>query len=497
MMVSGPNLNAKKIFAVISAGLVTAGLVLSFQNCGSTNFSSAVLRGQVTPANYASIASAIGSQGDNTSGYDILIVAGQSNAVGYGCGPATQVSNSQDSRILQVDPDGNVIPAPSDEKLFFNPGRLNGIGFGLTVARLYAQQLTSQRKLIIVPVAYGGTSLMQWDDANDLVTFGGGIADSTQLWDKMVSRTQKALTYQGLNNRVVGLLWHQGENDYSTIKGVTGTHGVLHPWIPIVDTYESRFRNFIRYFRSSFANGAQLPIVIGELGSFWNIADDPDPNSAVLNSFNSMLARVAATEGNMAIASSTGLVSNAVDSCSLMGATPDALHFSSSSQVEFGKRYFAQYLNLQSIPSATVSQPSLALRLSGVGVSQIPDGLAMSCDYFNPDAIKNLSESTIVWLATIQPSGLTLHENYFVARQQGYNGAFGNGQHNAWLAQNPSLAAPFSSAVQALANSPNAPYATFAAHHVAKRAAGYRGLFLCGGGACYEQGQCDDLGRRK
>ena len=487
----------KRSLSIISAGLVTALTVLGFQNCGSSAFTSSVAKGSLTPTTYASIASTISSEPSSSTGYDILIVAGQSNAVGYGCGPATQLSNALDSRILQVDPSGNIIPAPTDEKLWFNPGHLNGIGFGLTFARLYAQQISSQRKLIIVPVAYGGTSLMQWDDAVDLITFAGGAADTTQLWDNMLSRTKAALAYQGADNRVVGMLWHQGENDYSTIKGVTGTHGLLHPWIPIVGTYESRFRNFVRYFRSSFANGANLPIVIGELGSFWSVADDADPNSAVLNSFNAMLANVAATEGNMAIASSSGLVSNAVDNCSLIGSTPDTLHFSSSSQVEFGRRYFAQFANLQSIPSAAVNQQSLAVRLAGVGVGRIPDGLAMSCDYLNPDAIKTLSESTIVWLATLQPSGLTLHENYVVARQQGYNGAFGNGEHNAWLSQNPALATPFAAAVQSLASAPNPPYATFAAHHVAKRAAGYRGLFLCGGGSCYEQGQCDDLGRRK
>ena len=487
----------KRNLGVLSSGVLTICLVLAFQNCGSTQFAPISGSSQLNPTTYASIASTLSSQPASSTGYDIIIVAGQSNAVGYGCGSATQISNALDSRILQVDPTGNVIAAPTDEKLWFNPGRLNGIGFGLTFARLYAQQISSQRKLIIVPVAYGGTSLMQWDDAVDLITFSGGTADSTQLWDNMLLRTKAALAYQGGDNRVVGMLWHQGENDYSTIKGVTGTHGILHPWIPVVANYESRFRNFVRYFRSSFANGANLPIVIGELGGFWSVADDPDPNSAVLNSFNSMLANVAATEGNMAIASSSGLVSNAVDNCSLLGSTPDTLHFSSSSQVEFGRRYFAQFANLQSIPSASVNQLSLAVRLAGVGVGKIPDGLAMSCDYLNPDAIKNLSEATISWLATIQPSGLTLHENYVVARQQGYNGAFGNGEHSAWLSQNPTLAGPFATAVQTLASAPNPPYATFAAHHVAKRAAGYRGLFLCGGGSCYEQGQCDSLGRRK
>ena len=125
----------------------------------------------------------------------------------------------------------------------------------------------------------------------------------------------------------------------------------------------------------------------------------------------------------------------------------------------------------------------------------IKAGVPIVCDYFSPTAIKSLSTETIQWLASLQPSGITLHENYIVARQQGYTGAFGTGDHNTWLAADSNRQAAFAAAVNAYAAQPSAPWATWAAHNQARRAAGYQGLFLCGGDACFQAGQCDALGR--
>ena len=105
----------------------------------------------------------------------------------------------------------------------------------------------------------------------------------------------------------------------------------------------------------------------------------------------------------------------------------------------------------------------------------IADGADVSCNTLSPTAIKSLSTETILWLASTQPSGITLHENYLVARQSGYNGAFGNGEHLAWLAQDPTRQTTFTDAINTFAAQPIPPWATRVQHHIDRRAAGYQG----------------------
>ena len=149
--------------------------------------------------------------------------------------------------------------------------------------------------------------------------------------------------------------------------------------------------------------------------------------------------------------------------------------------------------------STDAASPASATLASTAPISYgaIASGAAITCDQLNPDAIKSLSTDTIAWLGSLQTSGLTLHENYLIARQSGYNGAFGHGEHNAWLAQDPSRLSTFNAAVTAFANQPVAPsWSTRIAHNQDRKNAGYKGVFECGGDSCFQAGGCDEYGRR-
>jgi hypothetical protein len=425
-------------------------------------------------------------------GYDIIIIAGQSNAVGYGCGPYTDVSKSEDGRILQVDPSNNVIPA--SDPLYFNPGHANLVGMGMTFARQYAQQLPANRKIIIVPTAFGGTSVLEWDNRDDGIDFTGTTpfqADSTFLYDRLIARTRAALAYGGTQNRVTAILWHQGENDYAAIKNTGAGWSAMHNWMPSIAVYQSHLENTLNLFRRSLSNGASVPIVVGHLGGFWARQNGADPGGAVLSDFNRGISAVSARIPNSAAVSAAGLTSDAEAGCSA-----DTAHFSAASEVELGKRYFASYMNLAFAAADAVTPQSPPAPAPPISFGHVQMNVDMSCNYFNPDAIKRLSTETIAWLGTIQPSGLTLHEQYVLARQSGYNGAFGFGEHNLVLAKDPRHADAFQNLVRQTAGAPVPPYATFAAHHIGQRAMGYKGLWLCGGGACFFSGQCDQYGRR-
>ena len=152
------------------------------------------------------------------------------------------------------------------------------------------------------------------------------------------------------------------------------------------------------------------------------------------------------------------------------------------------------------VSTGLAAAPSTSTTLASsapISYGAIADGAAITCDQLNPDAIKSLSTDTIAWLGSLQPSGLTLHENYLIARQAGYNGAFGHGEHNTWLAADPSRQSTFNTAVSAFANQPVAPsWSTRVDHNRDRKNAGYLGLFICGGDSCYQAGQCDAYGRR-
>ena len=128
----------------------------------------------------------------------------------------------------------------------------------------------------------------------------------------------------------------------------------------------------------------------------------------------------------------------------------------------------------------------------------IKAGTPISCDALNPDAIKKLTPETITWLAELVHNGLTRHEHYVIARDQGYEGEFGQGGHTAWLNAKPGRLESFERLSTAFAQQwmGTAAIPTRAIHHVDARARGYKGIFLCGGHTCFLEGKCDSLGRR-
>jgi hypothetical protein len=292
-------------------------------------------------------------------GYDIVIVAGQSNAVGVGCGPYTDVSKDYDDRIDMVYPGGDVWSA--EEPLEHAPanGGAAGKGFAMTFARLYAAKLQSNRKALLVPVALGGTSILQWDDQVDssldfhTPTNGGDPRgrDSRELIDTLTRQTRIALRTGGFGsqNRIVALLWHQGETD---MLFMSLTNDPIHRAMPDVATYGHKFVELVQLVRKNFPNQS-FPIVAGELGRFF---EPSFPGANGLTAFNSQLAKSARGLKNVAVVSSQNL-GNGIDAhCAFwpIEGMPqgDPVHFNAASQVEFGKRYYATFRGMLSRPKS-------------------------------------------------------------------------------------------------------------------------------------------------
>src|SRR4051812_36045861 len=132
------------------------------------------------------------------SGYDVVVLAGQSNMVGYH-GPIDPKLDASDPRIFQWGRDAMSVATEPLQ----HPGQTTGtIGLGLTFAKNYAnQRLQSGRGVLLVPVAAPGTGFSTecWNPGNT-------------CYETAVRRTTDALA-SNPNNRVVGFLWLQGEAD--------------------------------------------------------------------------------------------------------------------------------------------------------------------------------------------------------------------------------------------------------------------------------------------
>lgn len=145
--------------------------------------------------------------------YDIFIEAGQSNAVGYGHGPVCEpyVPNTKVLYLTGPDPLAETYePKDAYEFAIAQERRVDMdhtddfLGdLALAFAQDYVQSglLSTDRKLLIIRSAVGGTGFMfnQWEmDA--------------PLYKRMLDMTDYALSLNP-ENRLMGMLWHQGEHE--------------------------------------------------------------------------------------------------------------------------------------------------------------------------------------------------------------------------------------------------------------------------------------------
>jgi hypothetical protein len=151
----------------------------------------------------------------------------------------------------------------------------------------------------LIPCAYGGTKLQQWQPGEDLYEHAVALARLT-----------------GKQGVLKGILWHQGEGDSGDPA-----------WAA---SYGERFAAMIAKLREDL--GAQaVPVVAGELGEF--LRDRPGvPHYPLVNrALHDQVGRIP----RYAVASAAGLSDRG-----------DQLHFNAASQRTFGERYADAYAGL-------------------------------------------------------------------------------------------------------------------------------------------------------
>jgi hypothetical protein len=231
----------------------------------------------------------------------LYVLMGQSNMAGRGVVGAEDTTPHP--RVIMLNLEGKweqaVEPVTRD--------RPKGLGVGPALAFGKAMAEHDPDVTIgLVPCAVGGTALAKWQKGE-------------KLYDDAVRRAKLAAEV----GTIKGVLWHQGESEAGDEKRA--------------GSYDARWAQMIGDFRKDLA-APELPVVVGELGEY--LYDRTGNKSPFARRVNERINQIPQRVTHTAVASSKGLKHKG-----------DELHFDAESQREFGRRYAAAMLRLQSSPT--------------------------------------------------------------------------------------------------------------------------------------------------
>ncbi len=196
---------------------------------------------------------------DNTE-YDIIVVAGQSNAFGNGLGGTDNPWKEREDVLMLKNDFVTCHKRPTEDTVYIDINaqedgyievakerydqRLDQtIGnFSLTFAKMYADKyLKDGRKALIVFTPVGGTGFVgkHWGQEDKLYLRMRDMVDSALKLNK--------------NNKIVAYLWHQGEHDGYENRNLSyeGSR----------DFYDEKFTEFFNSIREIY--GQNVPFICG------------------------------------------------------------------------------------------------------------------------------------------------------------------------------------------------------------------------------------------
>lgn len=271
-----------------------------------------------------------------TAPCDVIVLAGQSNAQGFGLG-ACGNPYTPDARILLLrgdkppvyrqfgaTPDDSYLDVSEGESAVVEEAKIDGVGcFAHYFAREYVRsgRLKEGRKLLIVFAPVGGTGFSDkpWGKGKIERTSGLWTEDGP-LYNRMLDLTDAALRLHP-DNKLVGLLWHQGEFDAYEYNG---------------QNLESQYSAWLETLINGVKNryGAKtLPVVCGEFVRDTWYESHKQNSDVVMRATAKLMQKLGG-----GFVSSTGLPSNREK----VGVDDD-IHFCHESLRILGERYFAAY----------------------------------------------------------------------------------------------------------------------------------------------------------
>ncbi len=257
--------------------------------------------------------------------FDIIVLAGQSNAEGNGlCAPNRVYHNE---KVFQMTDESLVmydyasIEYESRVAFPIDYAGLRRVNYRILsdISEPFVEEyikdgfLSSDRKILIIKAAVGGTgfALKQWGVGNPL---------HKRLCDMI--EYARSLNSE---NRFVAFLWHQGEHD-----------AFEQPQLGFEERkafYYDNFKATAEDIRKR-CGANDLPIIAGEFADSW-----ADENKSAADAVEEATAKVCRDIGFAKVASSKGLLSNA----QVMEYSGDNIHFCDESITELALRYYEKY----------------------------------------------------------------------------------------------------------------------------------------------------------
>ena len=255
--------------------------------------------------------------------YDIVILAGQSNAEGSGLGevesefvPNDKIHILEDKNkplihfdskgILQVDGELSLNITVAKEQLNAKNQVLGNFSLSFADEYVKAGYLQGDRKLLIVYAAVGGTGFSkgQW---------GRGAV----LQERMFAMVDYAVSLN-TGNKVVAFLWHQGEHDaFENAELSDGTREKF---------YYEKFSDLVNIVKNKYGN---MPILAGDFSYEWVNSGYKNQCAAINRATKEVLR-----ENGGAFIETSDLLSN-----NQQIGNNDTIHLSRQSLYELGKRY--------------------------------------------------------------------------------------------------------------------------------------------------------------
>ncbi len=253
--------------------------------------------------------------------FDIIILAGQSNAEGTGYGPVREeLMPRLSENIYQLEAEKTVEHLPEEliityaDKPFLIGKAEEYLSEGIyptgNLALSFAEQyekisLQENRKVLIVKAAVGGSGFKkgQW---------GAG----KQLYNKMLEMVDYALSLN-TENRVVAFLWHQGEHDAFEKNDP--------------NVYKEQLKAVVEGVRDRY--GAGIPFLAGDFVNEWK--------SLYLEDCERILEKIKEVVAEVKIAAfieTSDLLSN-----NQKVQNGDNIHFCREDLYVLGRRYFEKY----------------------------------------------------------------------------------------------------------------------------------------------------------
>lgn len=266
--------------------------------------------------------------------YDIIVLAGQSNAWGFGVGEVDEPYQPDDDILMLKDVrqgDYEVcarcrdFPHNENTKGFYivvgnedvNDNDEKVACFALNFAAEYKKnKLKKGRKILIVkaPVGGSGFAANQWGVGN-------------YLYDRLIDMVSQALALNP-ENRLVAFLWHQGEHD-----------SVAYPEWSLeerANRYFTALSAQLNDFQTRF-NAKEIPFLAGGFVEEWS-AKNREVTDCVMN----VLKKICADQNRGAFIPLADLPSNNQDN-----GNGDDIHFCRKSAYIVGKRYYEAFTKLQ------------------------------------------------------------------------------------------------------------------------------------------------------